>query len=312
MTIETRLRSIIIFLTFRCRVGCATCNVSARPDAPEGLSPDWITQFIQQLSPAIHPRYIIWTGGEPFMAFNTLATGIRMAGDRGFESEVLTGGDWFARAPEYLEQLSESGPFRLRISLDAEHQRTVTMDTIHLLIDTALEKRIPIGFTLRDIPGIEPSPRTLRETVLQRHPMLENLSMGSSRLFHVIPTIPPSPAGPAADGIANTKSVGSITDPGPCRLGFRDLVIGPDGRVYPCCGLFGLGIDDHIHAGSALTDLPASPDILRNANPLFPSLLHGGAVILAKKHGWKPETDLGTGYVSPCHACRSMLPFLIN
>lgn len=312
MTIEIRFRSIIVFLTFRCRVGCETCNVSARPDAPAGLTPGWIEHFLNSLSPTRHPRYIIWTGGEPFMAFDTLITGIRIAGALGYQSEILTAGDWFSHHPQRLDRLAGAGSFGLRISLDAEHQAKVSMDTIHALIDTAIERKIPVAFTLRAIPGTGPSPNAIRDTLVRRHPALQRIKSQSSRLFHVIPTIPLSPAGPAADGTADTKAVGSITDPGPCRLGFRDLIIGPDGNVYPCCGLFGQGIDDDIHAGSALTDLPESPDILRDSNQLFPSLFHRGVLELAKKHGWKPEKAFRRGYSSPCHACRSILPELFQ
>jgi len=254
------------------------------------------------------------------MVFNTLATGIRIAGDRGFESEILTGGDWFAHAPEYLEQLSESGPFRLRISLDAEHQRTVSMDTIHALIDTVLARRIPVAFTLRDIPGNRPSPRALQEILLQRHPVLQRVSMESSRLFHVIPTIPVASAGSISNNVSSHSegcspghtAADTAGDPGPCRLGFRDLIIGPDGRVYPCCGLFGLGIDDHIHIGDAIRAFPDTPESLINRRFLFKQLVEQGPLILGRQAGLVLETPQSDNYTNPCHACRMILPELLR
>ncbi|MBN1295428.1 radical SAM protein, partial [bacterium] len=265
-----RFRSIIIFLTFRCRVGCPTCNVNAQPDAPAGLSTEWIEHFLTPISPARSPGYVIWTGGEPFLAFETLEAGIRIAGNRGYHSEILTSGDESALQPDRLDRLISAGPFHLRISLDAEHQQIIPMDRIHALVDSALKHNVPVAFTLRAIPDAHPDPAEIRDTLIRHHPALRHTGVPLSRLFHVIPTISsPVDVTPLTESPKSTRSrIHSIVDdPGSCRLGFQDIVIGPDGRLYPCCGLFGLGIDEMIHAGNALTSVPGTPDELTDARP---------------------------------------------
>lgn len=298
-------RSVIVFLTFRCPVRCATCNTAGRPEDDHVLTPDRLSHFLPVLKSAAHPVYVIWTGGEPFEAFDSLTAGIRMASELGFSSEILTSGCWYGDHPAYLAELAESGTFRIRISLDAEHQRAVDIETVHSLVDDILVRGIPLGFTLRRIPGLLPEPGDYMAELLQRHPELRSVQERSSRLFHVLPTIPADlPPDQGASGVA--------ADPGPCRLGFRDLVIGPDGRIYPCCGLFGIGIDDRVSAGDALTEFP-EPVLTRLVErPLFRNLREKGAYSMALERGLIPGMLPATGYAGSCHACRMILLVLLR
>lgn len=296
-------RSVIIFLTFVCPVGCSTCNTQANPGATGHLGPDWLSRFLVRLKALKTTEYLIWTGGEPFEAFDSLAAGIRVAAKLGFRSEILTSGCWYTEFPGRLAELAESGIFRIRISLDAEHQSAVDIETVHSLVDDILARGIPLGFTLRRIPGSLRGPGDYVAELLKRHPELRSAQERSSRLFHVLPTIP-------ADFPPDQGASGVATDPGPCRLGFRDLVIGPDGRVYPCCGLFGIGIDDRVSTGDAMTDFPEPASKSLAERPLFRDLREKGAYSMARDRGLIPGMIPASGYAGPCHACRMILPVL--
>jgi pyruvate-formate lyase-activating enzyme len=290
-------RSVILFITNTCDVACPTCNTGAQHDSGVVLSPAWTERFLRSLPQ--RDTWITWTGGEPFKAFDTLHRGLRIATERGFHSEILTSGNWYRYHPGLLERLAETGVFRLRISLDPEHQRVVPMDLVHTLVDDILNRRIPVGFTLRKMPGYAPA-HTIHE-LIRKHPTLLQDKTAGSRMFHVIPTIP---AGISASTGGNRAP--DFADK-PCRRGFRDLVIGPDGRVYPCCGLFGLGIDDMVCVSETPFETTDFVHDIINARSIFRRLLQDGPYRLALQNSIIPDRLPVSGYTCQCHACRLIL-----
>lgn len=290
-------RSVILFITNTCDVACPTCNTGARPDSSAVLSPAWMERFLRSLPQ--RDTWITWTGGEPFQVFETLHRGLQIASERGFHSEILTSGNWYRHHPGLLERLTETGVFRLRISLDPEHQRVVPMTLVHTLVDEILNRRIPVGFTLRTMPGYEPA--HIIHTLVRKHPVLLQAKNAASRMFHVIPTIPA--------GISGSSSSNQPPDfaDKPCRRGFRDLVIGPDGRVYPCCGLFSLGINNLV----CMSETPfETTDVVHdsiNARPIYRRLLQDGPYRLALQNSIIPDRLPASGYTCQCHACRLIL-----
>lgn len=294
-------RSIILFITNRCDVGCATCNTGATSDSTAFLSPEWVEQFVDNIPQ--QETWIIWTGGEPFQAPDTLCVGVKAATERGFYNEILTSGHWYRDHPKLLTKVKTSGVFRIRISLDPEHQRAVSMPVIHALVDDCLASGIPVGFTLRKIPGYNPS--RVRDSLLQKHPALIKTDGSSSRVFHIIPTIPSNMS------IKNDKTP-RFSDL-PCQQGFKDVVIGPDGRVYPCCGLFGLGSDDNVYGyNSPLENTEYFNDPKYQEYPLFKSLMGDGPYRLGIQQGLIPYILPTAGYTCQCHACRAIIKKLVE
>ena len=295
-------RSIILFITNRCDVGCATCNTGATPDSTAFLSPEWVERFVDDSIPQ-RETWILWTGGEPFKAPDTLCTGIKTATERGFHNEILTSGHWYRNHPELLSRVKTSGVFRIRISLDPEHQRVVSMSVIHALVDDCLASGIPVGFTLRKIPGYNPS--QVIDRLRQKHPALVRANGSSSRIFHIIPTIPNN-LGSKSDRTPRFSDL-------PCQQGFKDLVIGADGRVYPCCGLFGLGSDDNVYGyNSPLENTECLNDPKYRKYPLFKSLMDDGPYRLGIQQGVIPYVLPIAGYTCQCHACRAIVKKLVE
>jgi organic radical activating enzyme len=239
-------QSLILFLNRRCTTGCATCNADAQPGNREELSPGWLTAFFNKVARAPLPfsGYITWTGGEPFLSFRSLRTGIKLASAAGFHSEILTGGGWFSARPLYLEQLMDVGKPVLRISLDAEHQGRVPLPQVVSLIRAALALDLEVNFTLRDIPGRSPSPLRSIEEIKQQLPRFFRDNHQRSRWIHYIPHMP------VKGGLVGSHQPARQ----PCRLAFRDLVIGEDGLAYPCCGFFGLPLHRKLALGDPLKE----------------------------------------------------------
>jgi len=297
---------IIFFLNRRCRVGCPSCNVRASGTGPEELSPSWLNRFFPQLTGIPFPGHLLWTGGEPFLSPASLKMGLSLAFNRGWRSEILTSGDWFSGYPGGLDDLLDFRPFSLRISLDAEHQARVSFDELVLLIRRADDLGLEVNFTIRQLPARPGSRHDYLEQIKDRLPEFYRRNVQRSRWLHVIPHIPIDPlTGPGVTG----HHPGSPKWAGPCSQGFKDLVIGTDGLLYPCCGLFSHSFSQKFAIGNLLTgdwrNLAAGID----RYPLLQALKTRGPGGICQELGLRPETWPWPGYLTPCHLCQALFYF---
>jgi organic radical activating enzyme len=209
-------------------VGCKSCNVNAVPKGGEFLSAGVIDDIFKS-SEELIPDFIIITGGEPFNSYEELIMILQKSKKMNRKSEVLSSGSWYGSHPELLKKLSMSS-CSLRISLDIEHQQRVPFNLILELIESALLLDIEVNFTLRKAAGISADPEKYKLEILDKFPVLKK---DLSRRFHVIPhfEIKPLVGGCTAEFIGKRWQKS-------CPQILKDLVIGWDGRIYPCCGIF--------------------------------------------------------------------------
>jgi organic radical activating enzyme len=275
-------QSLIIFLNRCCTVGCASCNAGAGSENREELSKEWLAAFFRKLAveQLKFSGYIVWTGGEPFLSIDALQWGVSLASAAGFPSEILTGGNWFAAHPGWLELVSAAGNVSLRVSLDAEHQETVPMSRIIALVGRALKLGMEVNFTLREIPGREGAVKRYIEEIKNALPEFYRRNSGRSRWLHYMPHIP-IPISESASGIRFSAH----TSPRACKLVFRDLVVGNDGFIYPCCGLFTLPFYRRFVVGDPLAESWEMLAARETGHPLFQFL----------RENW------------PCHLCLNEL-----
>lgn len=297
--------NLIFFLNRRCDVGCASCNVDASPDNMKELSVQWLEAFFDRIRNLLSSGYIIWTGGEPFLSFEALKKGISLASQKGFQSEILTSGAWFESHPGALNALAGAGNFSIRISLDAEHQDRVPIPLVISLIKKALELKIEVNFTLREIPGQCESMDDFLEQIKKELPTFYNRNHTRSRWLHYIPHMPVSP------GETHRKScrpVGSYEQKWrqPCKMGFKDVVIGADNMVYPCCGLFSIPGHERLAIGDPVKDTWETLEARQMDDPLFRVLIEKGPYGICKELEMEPETWDWPAYESPCHLCLAL------
>ncbi|UCH98093.1 MAG: radical SAM protein, partial [Candidatus Aminicenantes bacterium] len=280
---EEKYQSIIIFLNRRCDVGCTSCNVNARPENKKELSCQWLSSFFNRVEDLKFSGYILWTGGEPFFSPGALQTGISLASRRGYHSEILTGAGWFDTHPEWLEPLSRNDNFSIRISLDAEHQERVPLSRVISLIRRAWQLQIQVNFTLREIPGGQESVNRYIEEIKKHLPEFYHYHRHRSRWVHYIPHIPISPR-----GYGSSSSHGTGKYKQPCSMAFRDLVIGEDGLVYPCCGLFGFPFHQRLAVGDPMKESWESIAARQSHHPLFRRLKGTGPYGICKELNLDP------------------------
>lgn len=311
-------QSIIIFLNRRCAVGCASCNVAARADSKDELSPQWLSAFFNKLEGLELSGYFIWTGGEPFLSFDSLLTGISLAEARGFHSEILTGGMWFMAQPGWLERLAAYRNLSIRVSLDEEHQEKVPFPLVIDLVRRAWVLGIEVNFTLREVPGAPVPVQSYLDDIEKQLPEYYRANSKRSRWIHYIPHIPirasvPADARDAPDNKVNKKANNKAPAQTrrqkykrPCPMAFRDLVIGPDGMVYPCCGFFRLPFHPRLAVGDPLNESWLSLADRRFSRPLFRTLLEKGPYGICQQMKLAPETWGWPFFSIPCHVCMAL------
>lgn len=302
MNKKFKFRNLIIFLNDRCDVGCPSCNVAARLDNKGELTCEWLTIFFEKLAQIPFSGYIIWTGGEPFLSPDSLMKGIRLAAEKEYNSEVLTSGSWFEAYPEFLVKLKQAGNFSLRISLDAEHQQRIPVTKIISLVRSALDLKIELNFTIREIPGTRQEIRHYLAEI-EAKSGFRITDQANSRRIHTIPHIPVT-----AEESYNKifGSTGKNNWQARCQQGFKDIVIFKDGLLYPCCGLFGLKNSQQYALGDILTeqwqDLAA--DLF--SKPLLKILYREGPFQLCRKLNLDPAAWRWPQFNNPCALCRAL------
>lgn len=312
-------KGIIIFLNRRCSVGCSSCNVAAHPLNSEGLSPDWISKFFPLLKTYSIPRYITWTGGEPFLSPETLIKGVQLASQEGYHSEILTSGIWHHQFPNLLHAFLGIKNISIRISLDAEHQDKIPVSHIIELIGNALELNIEIAFTIRRIPNTRDPVLTTLGEIQKAFPHYFHLNSTRSRWIHFIPHIPMpfdnslSPTSHKDVSNYNEKRIFTKPTPKqkqrkPCQMVYRDFVIGEDGLLYPCCGFFSLPneIRKKIAYGNPLNETFRAIMKSMGENPILKFIKEKGPYQLGIKESFPIEELESLCHNNMCSLCLSI------
>lgn len=134
--------SILIVLTEACHVGCAHCGYIGSKRDREVESPElenWIEQMISYGIPEI-----IFTGGEAFERYETLAAGVKRARECGAKISVFTSSFWATSREEAKKVLQGlNGLTKVYLSTDLYHQKRVPFAYVRNAIDAAIELGIP-------------------------------------------------------------------------------------------------------------------------------------------------------------------------
>ncbi len=91
---EIRGRSMLLFITDRCPVGCAHCSVDSRPDSPIIQDFDLFQDIVQWLCEKPGLDVIGISGGEPFIERRGLTLASKALSQAGKHLVVFTSGVW--------------------------------------------------------------------------------------------------------------------------------------------------------------------------------------------------------------------------
>jgi hypothetical protein len=102
----TPLSGLHLLLTYECNYECDHCFVWGGPSQGGTMSEEFIVRILAQAEETGTIEWIYFEGGEPFLFYDLLCTGVRLAHQRGFRVGIVSNAHWAtseAKALEYLQ-----------------------------------------------------------------------------------------------------------------------------------------------------------------------------------------------------------------
>lgn len=216
-------------LTERCNLRCRHCLAAVEGGSAEGRGAQLdmplghLLRWIDEAAASQKVRTISFTGGEPFLAYETLVAALSRASWQGLGVTVLTNAYW-ASTPERAR--SRLAPLRtlktLKISTDEFHQEFVPVAQVRNAVQAATEMgiKIQIKFCYR------------QDGVRERKRLQEQLGgLVCSEQIHAEPVYR---LGRAARELPSGQFIDCDLQQ-PCTVA-NVPIVQPNGSVYACCG----------------------------------------------------------------------------
>ncbi len=145
---STPLTGLHLLLTYECNYECDHCFVWGGPSQNGTMSYETIELILQQAEEAGTIEWIYFEGGEPFLYYELLCSGVQLAHERGFKVGVVTNAFWATSDEEALACLQ---PFAgivedLSISHDIYHGSKEQPQQTDIARQTARQLGIPVDF----------------------------------------------------------------------------------------------------------------------------------------------------------------------
>jgi radical SAM protein with 4Fe4S-binding SPASM domain len=230
-------------------------------------------------------EWVSLTGGEPFLELELLTNIVEYASRKGLSTEAVTNGFWATSvedAENILAPLVEKGLDVLNLSIDDFHQEYVPLEYLRNAYQAALKLGIKIVLMTTTVKQsritAETVPKLLHDDKIQ--------TLGASTIREPNALLIETPITPAGRGENLTEHDYTLFTEIKCEV-LRDIGIGPNGDVYPCCGPLATDkVLGNIHQSSLKS-------ILEEAQrDQFYQKLRAGI-------------DVSGAFTSRCHACLS-------
>jgi len=277
-TLSRPLSGLHLLLTYECNYACNHCFVWGGPSQIGTMTVESIEHILCEADALGTIEWIYFEGGEAFLHFATLLTGIRLAKERGYKVGIVTNAYWAttdAVALKWLQPLAGSVD-DLSISSDAYHGSDEGVNQPELARRVAKRLNIPVDFIIVAAPGIDDAPGAVGQ-----------LSAGESAVLY---------RGRAADKLSSlieAKPWAQFTECPWEELRNPERVhIDPFGNLHICQGI---SIGNLLER--PLVEIMGEYDPDRH--PIVGPLLGGGPAEIVRKYELAHES----GYADHCHLC---------
>jgi len=275
------LSGLHLLLTYECNYECEHCFVWGGPSQPGTMTLETIEHILEEAATLGSVEWIYFEGGEPFLYYEVMLEGIRLARQRGLKTGVVTNAHWATSAAEAAKRLEPLAGLvdDLSISSDDYHGNAEGMKLAETARRTARKLGIPVDFICVAQPEATDVPGTAGQ-----------LPAGeSSVLFR----------GRAAELLAPRATAKHWTRFTECP--WEDLRqpqrvhVDPFGNLHVCQGI---SIGNLLEQPLARIMQEYDPD----NHPVVGPLLAGGPAAILRRY----ELPHADGYADHCHLCYAM------
>lgn len=284
------LTGIHFLLTYSCNFECDHCFVYSSPRAEGTFTLEKIRRVLDESVKMGTVEWVYFEGGEPFLFYPLMVEGLRIAGDRGLKTGVVSNAYWAISdedAELWLRPFCELQVSDVSVSDDAFHYPDEKYTPAKRAVAAAKRLGLPVGSICIEEPTVEMGADEQQE---KGAPVI-----GGGAKFR---------------GRAVEKLVEGLP-----RRRWEELTECPyedlrnPGRVH---------VDSygHVHLCQGLSmgnmwETPLS-ELVRNydadAHPICGALLRGGPALLAREYHAEHDDE----YVDECHFCYLLRLALID
>ncbi len=272
------LSGLHLLLTYECNYACSHCFVWGGPAQTGTMTVESIKHILNEAGALGTIEWIYFEGGEAFLYYPILCTGIRLAKEYGFKVGIVTNAYWAntdADALEWLQPLAGSID-DLAVSSDAYHGSDEGMNRPEIARGVARQLNMPVDFITVAAPGACDVPGVVGQ-----------LPAGESPVQY---------RGRAAKELATlvgAKPWQQFTECPWENLRHPERVhVDPFGNLHICQGISIGNLFRH-----SLVEIMGDYD--PDGHPIVGPLLAGGPAEIVRRY----ELDHEDGYADHCHLC---------
>jgi organic radical activating enzyme len=272
-----KLNGLHLLQSYQCTFECDHCFAWGSPWQTGTMTISTIRQILDQAKAAGSVEWIYFEGGEPFLYYQTMLSGINLAFEQGFEVGVVTNSYW---ATSFEDALLFLTPLKGKIQ-----DLTISSDLFHFSEKASIQSRyvteaaklldIPLGIICIEQPDIDAV-----SAIGQIPPESSSIMFRGRAAEKLAPKVPNYPAN-------NFTSCPheNLADPGRVH-------VDPFGNLHICQGIsLGNLFSSDLNTICDQFDL--------TTHPIIAPLLEGGPYKLSQING---ELTQGQ-YADACHLC---------
>jgi len=275
-----------LIVTYRCNAECRHCFFESSPRREETIPLELGIKAIDEAA-KLGAEWISLTGGEPFLEPALVSAFIKHASESGLKTEIVSNGYWansIQEATRILEPLKDLGLDALNLSIDDFHQEHTPISSIKNAYWAAQGLGIKLIIMTTTTKNNNVTAETLPELLGDKKIQV----LGGKRVHDPHALLITTPVTPVGRGLDIAEHDYTLFSEVKCSEVLRDLGLGPDGSVYPCCG----PLASKITLGN-INEKPLNI-ILEEAEqkPFYASIREG--------------TTISGAFTAKCHACLSL------
>jgi hypothetical protein len=274
------LTGIHFLLTYACNIGCDHCFLFCGPQAEGTFTLAQTEHALDELVKLGGVESVAFEGGEPFLQYELLLAGVRLARQRGFKVSIVTNASWAIseeQAESLLAPLVEAGVASVSVSDDAYHHGQADLTPAKRALAAAKKLGLAMSAICIERPMVKAAPAESGEP---GEPIIGGGVMFRGRAVNLVGDLP-------------RRRWESFTECTHEKLGSPKRVhLDAYGNIHLCQGLL-MGNIWQTPLSQLVRDYDAEQ------HPICRPLLHGGPAQLAREYGVACEE----GYVDACHFC---------